>query len=30
MKLLTPMIARQVRREVAQLDTLKAVLERAG
>jgi uncharacterized protein YndB with AHSA1/START domain len=30
MKLLTPMIARQVRHEVAQLDTLKAILERAG
>jgi uncharacterized protein YndB with AHSA1/START domain len=30
MKLLTPMIARQVRHEVAQLDTLKTVLERTG
>jgi uncharacterized protein YndB with AHSA1/START domain len=30
MKLLTPMIARQVRREVAQLDSLKAILERAS
>lgn len=28
-ELLTPMIARQVRHEVAQLDTLKAVLETA-
>jgi uncharacterized protein YndB with AHSA1/START domain len=28
MKLMTPMITRQVRREVAQLDTLKTVLER--
>jgi hypothetical protein len=30
MRLLTPVIARQVRREVAQLDTLKAILERAS
>ena len=30
MKFLTPMIARQVRHEVAQLDTLKTVLERTG
>lgn len=30
MKLLTPMIAGQVRHEVAQLDTLKTVLERTG
>jgi hypothetical protein len=30
MKLLTPMIARQVRHEVAQLDTLKTVLERTS
>jgi len=29
MKLMTPMIARQMRREVAQLETLKKVLERA-
>ena len=29
MKLMTPMITRQVRHEVAQLDTLKALLERA-
>src|SRR5215472_11305165 len=29
MRLMTPMIARQMRSEVAQLDTLKAVLERA-
>ena len=29
MKLMTPMIARQMRREVAQLETLKTVLERA-
>ena len=28
-KLMTPMIARQMRREVAQLQTLKKVLERA-
>ncbi len=28
MKLMTPMIARQMRSEVAQLDTLKAILER--
>jgi hypothetical protein len=28
MKLMTPMIARQMRREVAQLDNLKAILER--
>jgi hypothetical protein len=28
MKLMTPVITRQVRREVAQLDTLKTVLER--
>lgn len=30
MKLMTPMIARQMRREVAQLETLKKVLEQAG
>jgi hypothetical protein len=30
MKLMTPMITRQVRHEVAQLDTLKTVLERAS
>lgn len=30
MKLMTPMITRQVRHEVAQLDTLKAVLERTS
>lgn len=30
MKLLTPVIARQVRREVAQLESLKAILERAA
>jgi uncharacterized protein YndB with AHSA1/START domain len=30
MKLMTPMIARQMRSEVAQLDTLKAILERRG
>jgi uncharacterized protein YndB with AHSA1/START domain len=29
MRLMTPMVARQMRSEVAQLDTLKAVLERA-
>jgi uncharacterized protein YndB with AHSA1/START domain len=29
MKLMTPMIARQMRREVAQLETLKKVLEQA-
>jgi uncharacterized protein YndB with AHSA1/START domain len=29
MKLMTPMIARQMRREVAQLETLKNILERA-
>lgn len=28
MRLMTPMIARQMQREVAQLDTLKAILER--
>jgi hypothetical protein len=28
MKLMAPMITRQMRREVAQLDTLKTVLER--
>jgi len=28
MKLMTPMISRQMRREVAQLDNLKAILER--
>jgi hypothetical protein len=28
MKLMTPMIARELRREVAQLDNLKAILER--
>jgi hypothetical protein len=28
MKLMTPMISRQVRQEVAQLDTLKDLLER--
>jgi hypothetical protein len=28
MKLMTPVIARQMRREVAQLDNLKAILER--
>jgi len=30
MKLMTPMISRTMRREVAQLDNLKAVLERQG
>ena len=30
MKLLTPVIARQIRREVAQLDSLKAILEHAS
>jgi len=30
MKLLTPVITRQVRREVAQLDALKAILERSS
>lgn len=30
MKLMTPMITRQMRREVAQLDNLKAVLERTS
>ena len=30
MKLLTPVIARQVRREVARLDSLKAIFGRAG
>jgi len=30
MKLLAPVIARQVRREVAQLDSIKAILERAS
>jgi uncharacterized protein YndB with AHSA1/START domain len=30
MKLMTPMIARQMRSEVAQLDTLKAILERSA
>jgi uncharacterized protein YndB with AHSA1/START domain len=30
MKFLTPMIARQVRHEVARLDTLKTILERTG
>lgn len=30
MKLMTPMIARQMHREVAQLETLKRVLEHAG
>jgi uncharacterized protein YndB with AHSA1/START domain len=30
MKLMTPMIARQMRREVTQLETLKKVLERAN
>lgn len=29
MKLMTPMITRQMRREVAQLDTLKTIIERA-
>jgi hypothetical protein len=28
MRLMTPMIARQMRSEVSQLDTLKAILER--
>jgi hypothetical protein len=28
MKLMTPMITRQMHREVAQLDNLKAILER--
>jgi uncharacterized protein YndB with AHSA1/START domain len=30
MRLMTPMIARQMRAEVAQLDTLKAILERSA
>lgn len=30
MRLMTPMIARQMRTEVAQLDTLKAILERSA
>jgi hypothetical protein len=30
MKFMTPMIVRQMRREVAQLETLKKVLEQAG
>jgi hypothetical protein len=30
MKLLAPVIARQVRRQVAQLDSLKAIFERAS
>jgi uncharacterized protein YndB with AHSA1/START domain len=30
MKLMTPMITRQMRREVAQLETLKSLLEQAG
>jgi hypothetical protein len=29
MKLMSPMIGKQMRREVAQLDTLKTVLEQA-
>jgi hypothetical protein len=30
MRLMTPMIAKQMQREVAALDSLKAILERAG
>jgi len=30
MKLMTPMITKQMRREVAQLDTLKSVLEQTS